>query len=28
MKKEIDNASKVELEEKMLSAFDKFLSNL
>ena len=28
MKKEIDNASKVELEEKMLQAFDKFLSNL
>jgi len=28
MKKEIDNASKVELEEKMLSAFDQFLSNL
>ena len=28
MKKEIDNASKGELEEKMLSAFDKFLSNL
>lgn len=28
IKKEIDNASKVELEEKMLSAFDKFLSNL
>jgi len=28
LKKEIDNASKMELEEKMLSAFDKFLSNL
>jgi hypothetical protein len=28
MKKEIDNASKMELEEKMLSAFDRFLSNL
>ena len=28
MKKEIDNASKVELEEKMLQAFDEFLSNL
>jgi len=28
MKKEIENASKVELEEKMLQAFDKFLSNL
>ena len=28
MKKEIDNSSKVELEEKMLQAFDKFLSNL
>ena len=28
MKKEIDNASKVELEEKMLQAFDKFLSTL
>jgi hypothetical protein len=28
MKKEIDNASKVELEERMLSAFDRFLSNL
>lgn len=28
MKKEIDNASKVELEEKMLAAFDQFLSNL
>ena len=28
MKKEIDRASKVELEEKMLSAFNKFLSNL
>ena len=28
MKKEIDNASKVELEEKMLQAFDKVLSNL
>jgi len=28
MKKEIDKASKVELEEKMLQAFDKFLSNL
>ena len=28
MKEEIDKASKVELEEKMLSAFDKFLSNL
>ena len=28
MKKEIDNASKVELEERVLSAFDKFLSNL
>ncbi len=28
MKKEIDNSSKVELEEKMLSAFDQFLSNL
>ena len=28
MKKEINNASKVELEEKMLSAFDRFLSNL
>ena len=28
IKKEIDNASKMELEEKMLSAFDKFLSNL
>jgi len=28
IKKEIDNASKVELEEKMLQAFDKFLSNL
>jgi len=28
IKQEIDNASKMELEEKMLSAFDKFLSNL
>lgn len=28
IKKEIDNASKMELEEKMLSAFDRFLSNL
>jgi hypothetical protein len=28
MKKEIDNSSKVELEEKMLKAFDQFLSNL
>ena len=28
MKKEIDNASRIDLEEKMLSAFDKFLSNL
>jgi len=28
MKKEIDNASRINLEEKMLSAFDKFLSNL
>lgn len=28
MKKEIDNSSKLELEEKMLSAFDQFLSNL
>ena len=28
MKKEIETASKVELEEKMLQAFDKFLSNL
>ena len=28
MKKEIENASKVELEEKMLQSFDKFLSNL
>ena len=28
MKKEIETASKVELEEKMLHAFDKFLSNL
>ena len=28
MKKEIDNSSKVELEEKMLSAFNQFLSNL
>ena len=28
LKKEIDNASKMELEEKMLTAFDKFLSNL
>jgi len=28
MKKEIETSSKVELEEKMLQAFDKFLSNL
>jgi len=28
MKKEIDNSSRVELEEKMLKAFDQFLSNL
>ncbi len=28
MKKEIDNASKANLEEKMLSAFNQFLSNL
>jgi len=28
MKKEIDNASKANLEERMLSAFDQFLSNL
>lgn len=28
IKQEIDNASKMELEEKMLSAFDRFLSNL
>ena len=28
MKDSIDRASKVELEEKMLSAFDRFLSNL
>jgi len=28
MKKEIDNASKTNLEERMLSAFDQFLSNL
>lgn len=28
MKKEIENSSKVELEEKMLSAFNQFLSNL
>ena len=28
IKKEIDNSSKVELEEKMLKAFDQFLSNL
>jgi hypothetical protein len=28
MKKEIENSSKVDLEEKMLSAFNQFLSNL
>ena len=28
MKDSIDRASKVELEEKMLAAFDRFLSNL
>tara|TARA_Y100000385_G_scaffold291098_1_gene367212 strand:+ start:823 stop:1467 length:645 start_codon:yes stop_codon:yes gene_type:complete len=28
MKKEIDNASKANLEERVLSAFDQFLSNL